>query len=473
MQDLNLILVVFDTLRKDCVGTYGAPPWGPVQTPNLDRFAEEAVTFTRAYPESLPTLPARRALYTGERVYPFENGDIRLKGDFTGVLGWGPILEEQDTLAELLQVNGFRTGLVSDLYHQFKPSKNFWRGFDQWTFLRGQEVDTYRSGPEPSQAEIDYWLPPEMQELSERGSTFVRQCIKNMYGRDKEEDYPNARVMIEAGRWLEQNQDANRFFLTVESFDPHEPWFVPEQYSRMYLSGEARQMALSPYMEANKVPADLMRRMQANYSGLVTMCDRWFGHLYETVRTLGLLENTIIIVMSDHGHALGETNFVGKRGYPSHPACLDTVLMVRHPEHIGSSTVCDHLVQHTDVGAQILDFAGVEARRPLHGLPFYGRAVEGGKGYRDHVTVAWGTAVTVIDDRWWMNAKVDGTGVFLYDLSAADPFGANVAEAHQDVVQALFEAALHDAGGPIPDYLLKIASTVDDVPGSSALNMRM
>ena len=473
MSDMNIILVVFDTLRKDCVGAYGAPPWGPVYTPHLDRFAEEAMVFSRAYPEALPTLPARRALYTGERVYPFENGDIRLKGDFTGVLGWGPIHESQDTIAELLQVSGYRTGLVSDLYHQFKPSKNFSRGFDQWMFLRGQETDPYRSGPEPSQAEIDYWLPPEMQALSERGSSFIRQCIKNMYGRDKEEDYPNARVMIEASRWLEQNQDAEKFFLTVESFDPHEPWFVPDQYSRMYLDEAARQMTLSPYMNADLIPADIMRRMQANYSGLVTMCDRWFGHLYETVRTLGLLDDTIIIVMSDHGHALGETNFVGKRGYPSHPACLDTVLMVRHPQQLGSGTVCDHLVQHTDVGAQILEFGNVPASRPLHGEPFFQTAVDEGPAHRDHVTVAWGSAVTVINDRWWMNAKVDGSGVFLYDLNASDPFETNVADAHGDVVQSLYETAVRDAGGAIPEFVLEMAAGVEDVPGSSALNMRL
>ena len=51
----------------------------------------------------------------------------------------------------------------------------------------------------------------------------MRQTLKNMRGRLHEEDYFNARVMTEAVRWLEENGDADRFFLTVESFDPHEP----------------------------------------------------------------------------------------------------------------------------------------------------------------------------------------------------------------------------------------------------------
>ncbi|MGH7320203.1 MAG: sulfatase-like hydrolase/transferase, partial [Candidatus Rokuibacteriota bacterium] len=74
MPGLNVVLVIFDTLRLDAVGCYGTPPpWGPIATPNLDRFAKECVRFTRAYPESLPTLCARRAIYTGQRTYPFHN----------------------------------------------------------------------------------------------------------------------------------------------------------------------------------------------------------------------------------------------------------------------------------------------------------------------------------------------------------------------------------------------------------------
>ena len=59
----NVALVVFDTLRLDAVGCYGSPPpWGAIATPVLDALARESVRFTRAYPESLPTLCARRAL---------------------------------------------------------------------------------------------------------------------------------------------------------------------------------------------------------------------------------------------------------------------------------------------------------------------------------------------------------------------------------------------------------------------------
>ena len=113
---MNIVLVVFDSLRKDCVGVYGSPPWGKVRTPHFDALAGESLVMTRAFPESLPTLPTRRALYTGQRVYPFDNGDFRLKGDFVGAPGWGPIPEEQATLAEMLTGAGYRTGLIADVW---------------------------------------------------------------------------------------------------------------------------------------------------------------------------------------------------------------------------------------------------------------------------------------------------------------------------------------------------------------------
>jgi len=474
---VNVVLVIFDTLRKDCIGTYGTPPWGKVHTPHLDAFAQESLTLTRAFPESLPTLPARRAIYTGQRVYPFIEGVTRHKGDFVGVPGWGPIPENMDTLAELLgDRGGYRTGLISDVYHTFKPSKNFWRGFDQWTFLRGQETDPERSGPEPTQEEIDYWLAEEWQrpdpnrsQVQERKIGLIRQALKNMSWRKREEDYFNARVMIEAARWLEQNQDAEKFFLVVECFDPHEPWFVPEYYRRRYDDSDGREQVFSPYCDLAQMPPDLLRRARANYSGLVTMCDRWFGHLYETMRVLGVLENTVVIVTSDHGHCLGDGNYVGKRGYPSHPATVDIPLFVRHPAGIVAGMRSALLLQHTDISAQILEFAGVEPTQPLHGQPFWQRAIEGGSPIRDHVTMGWGFSVTVINGRWWLNCKVDGSGAFLYDLSAQKPFTQNAADDYPDVVRQMFAQAVADAGGQFPHTLLELAANRPDAPGCSIL----
>lgn len=467
---MNVILVVFDSLRKDCVGCYGQPPWGKVHTPVLDALAKESLVFDRAYPESLPTLPTRRALYTGRRVYPFHMADYRLRGDFVGAPGWGPIPEDQPTVAESLQAAGVRTALVSDVYHQFKPSKNYWRGFDQWVFLRGQETDPYRSGPKPSQAEIDRWLPAPLQAPAR--VQFVTQCLMNMYGRDHEEDYFNARVLAEAAKWLEENRDADRFFLCVESFDPHEPWFVPEYYRQMYPGGDQQAQVLSIYGDTESLGEDLVRGTQASYSGLVTMCDRWLGHLVEAMRTHGLLENTVLMVTTDHGHHIGEGRFLGKRGYPSGRGVFDVPLIIRHPQGQGEGKRSGIFLQHTDMAAQILQFAGVEAKERMDGRPFWQDALNGVRGEKDHVTVAWGSAITVIDSGWWFNAKIDGSGPFLYDLSADPDLTLNVADEHPEECRRLFGLGVNDAEGGFPDYLMDICKRQADAPGCSALVAR-
>ena len=68
MERTNIVIVIADTLRTAYLGCYGNPD---IRTPYLDAFAQQGTRFTRAYPESLPTIPVRRALHTGRRAYPF------------------------------------------------------------------------------------------------------------------------------------------------------------------------------------------------------------------------------------------------------------------------------------------------------------------------------------------------------------------------------------------------------------------
>ena len=470
---MNVILVIFDSLRKDCVGAYGQPPWGKVHTPNFDAFARDCVLFTNVWPESLPTLPTRRAVYTGNRVYPFHNGDFALKGDFVGAPGWGPIPEEQDTLGEMLQAEGYRTALVSDVYHQFKPSKNYWRGFDQWVFLRGQETDPYRSGPRLTQEELDYWLPPELRNAGHQmRERFVEQCVMNYYDRKSEEEFFSARVLRESALWLEQNRDAEQFFLTVESFDPHEPWLPPAYYREMYLKDDGPENIVSVYGDGLAEHNMLLRRTQANYSGEVTMCDRWFGYFVEQLRVMGLLENTMVVLTSDHGHSIGDLGFTGKRGYPSHPSVYEIPLMIRFPSAEYAGQVREAMIQHHDITATVLDWLGVDPPQAIDGRSFLEVVGDPARAIREHATVGWGSAVTVIADRWWYNAKIDGTGALLHDRTSDRDCVENVAARHPETVRELQSLAETDAVGGYPDWLMKLAREQVDAPGCSALAAR-
>jgi len=491
---MNVILLIFDSLRRDCIGILGNPPWGKVKTPNLDRFAGESFILGRCYPESLPTLPARRAIYTGMRVYPF-NKDIYLKGDIKGSPGWGPIDEDRSTLSEILQQNGYTTCLISDIQHMFKPSKNFHRGFSQWQWIRGYEVDAYKSGPLPDRSEIDKYLPKEIQ--NEIRINFLSQCLMNIQEVKQEEDYSVAKVMRQSVKWLEQNRDKDKLFLTIEAWSPHEPWFVPSYYREMYSTGYPQQV-LSLYCDTSNISENIIKGTQANYSGMVTMCDRWFGYLYEALYNMSMLDNTLIVITSDHGHSIGENNFLGKKGYPSYPEVFDTFIFLRHPDSsYGRGKKSNILIQHTDIPATILDIIGVEPKISderfkwadyfkgllgkqmfnqksrvekinMHGRSFFNHLVNDEPKFRENVTIGWGAAVTVITNKWWFNCRVDGKGAFLYDLEEGT-LSQNIADNNPDLVRELFNIALEDAGGSFPDYLVDMAKRQEDVPGCSVL----
>jgi hypothetical protein len=134
--------------------------------------------------------------------------------------------------------------------------------------------------------------------------------------------------------------------------------------------------------------------------------------------------------------------------------------------------VNDSFVQHVDLTATILDAAGVDPVVPIDGRSLLRNASTGNPGLRDHVTIGWGSTPTVINDRWWFNCKVDGTGAFLYAKSAQNPFVLNLADEHPDVLNALFKLAKEDAGGEFPAWLILLAQNEADAPGCSSLAAR-
>jgi len=449
---MNIVLIILDTLRQDHVGAYGND-W--IRTPNLDAFAREAVTFTRCYPESLPTLPVRRALHTGLRTYPY-HGHRDYKGDFRGAPGWGPIPEEQDTVAEMLQAAGYRTAFITDCYHQFKPSKNFHRGFDEWLWIRGQEADPFKSGPPVPRERIARHMV-DAPASNPSMYNFIRGYLGNNAYRYTEQDYYPARVFGEASRWVWDNERAERILMVVDSFDPHEPWDPPAYYRRMYdPSDDAVDVIQSLYgpWEGRLAPREL-KRLQANYAGEVTLVDRWFGAFIETLRLTGRLDDSVVAIISDHGHNLGhdprDKGLVSKQGHPMTRAVADLVMMVRHPESQGAGTVYDGLLYNHDLTATLLALIGHEPKQPLDGINIWPKVLAGDARAREYVTIGWGPLVTVITDDWWYNASIWGEGELLYDLRNDPDLQRSLAKDKPALCTELRGLAVQDAGGAIPE----------------------
>lgn len=210
---MNLILIIIDSLRADHVGINGNA-W--IHTPHLDRLGGESVRFTKAYPESLPTLPVRKAIHTGKQVFPFKDW---IPWKQWPVPGWNPVSETDSTLVELLQEKGYRTGFITDVYHLFKPGMNLHRGFDEWQWIRGQEFDCYASGA-TEEIDVDKYLSDKMDKTANSVKLFSKY-LRNTTFRKQEEDYFLSQVFRSAARWLEENRGSDKFFLCIDSFDPH------------------------------------------------------------------------------------------------------------------------------------------------------------------------------------------------------------------------------------------------------------
>jgi len=349
---VNVIFVVFDTLRYDHLGCNGND-W--IRTPNLDRFAAEATVFDNSYCASYPTIPHRTDVITGRYGDPFHP--------------WLPLRFDAVTLPRVLAESGHATQLLCDTPHLVNGGHAFDLPFHAWHFVRGNEVDCHWLDDRTCE------LPARQRELYVRGGRLfphTMQYIRNNRDRRREEEWPSPRLFRTACRWLESNSRRDNAFLWIDCFDPHEPWDPPQHYVKMYADddGAADDLGIrfgweGPQMK--DLSPEQVKRMAAHYAGQVTMADAWFGRMLETLDTLGMADRTAVIVTSDHGTNLGEHGQMHK-GYPLWETVAHTVLMARVPGSPGARR--DEIVQPQDIFPTVCQLTGTPIPESVQGHGF-------------------------------------------------------------------------------------------------------
>jgi len=113
--------------------------------------------------------------------------------------------------------------------------------------------------------------------------------------------------MGEAIEWLRDNAGHRNFFLWVDSFDPHEPW-DPPPHDTKYTPPDYRGPKLihPKYGPVDWMTAEELECVRGLYAGEATFVDKWVGELLNEIERLGLLENSLLILLSDHGHPHGD-----------------------------------------------------------------------------------------------------------------------------------------------------------------------
>ncbi len=480
---MNVIVIMNDTLRRDHVGAYGVPPPWPrlgrpegepfIHTPSLDRLAAQSAVFERFYVSSYPTIPCRTDLFTGRYSFPHRP--------------WQPLEPGDVVLSELVRRAGYVPVLFFDTPPLGNDDGNFTRGFAGWQWIRGQHADRLNVDP------IDPPLPAAPYKL--KGTPQTKLYLRNASGRVYERDWMCAKTLTAAMDWLERNQRRGRpggppgFVMYVDMWDPHEPFDAPafdlERYADPSYSGD--QVIYPQYGRPDYLSLEEHNHVRALYASLVTLADRWLGHLLDKLDVVGLSQDTMVVYLTDHGHLFGDHQLQGKPGGPLGKLYEPTVhipLMIRHPGGAGAGQRLPALTQHVDVLPTVLDFldlpapAGIEGhsllpllrgeRRRVREHAFSGRfpnelaaALGQGKGRAAAAAQFDGAAglgdaarlvepLTVTTEDWALVCSPRGRPSELYSLGDDPRQERDVLAEHPDVARELHRVLLHfleSAGG--------------------------
>lgn len=303
---MKAIMVMFDSLNRRLL-----PPYGDAWThaPNFARLAERTATFDNAYAGSMPCMPARREIHTGR--YNFLHRS------------WGPLEPFDDSMPELLKRAGVHTHLASDHPHYWEDGGATYHGrYSTWEFFRGQEGDPWKGQVS------DPVIPEDLKKLRWHG---YRQDWVNRSYMPTEDRHPQTLTFDAGLEFIETNRDADRWFVQIETFDPHEPFFSHQRYKDLYPHTYDGPHFDWPDYKRVVETDDQVTHARHEYAALVSMCDHSLGRVLDAMDEHDLWEDTLLIVNTDHGLLLGEKGWWGKAVQPWYNELVHLPLFVWDP----------------------------------------------------------------------------------------------------------------------------------------------
>lgn len=344
--NMNYIFFFPDELRAESLGCYGHPL---VQTPNLDRLAQQGVRFEQCHVQNTVCSPSRCSLMTGW--YPHVAGHRTL---------WHLLRPHEPSLFRYLKKSGYRLKWYG---------KNHLYNDEYLREILGDEAEM-----EP-QEQIEAMI-----------GTFGK---RNPYAEDDPRFYSflmepepeqaldstETAVSINKAITFLQSEAARQqpFMLYLPTLLPHAPYVVPEPYHSMYkgktlpplrpaqLKGKPSYHSfIRQYRRLHHIVDDTLEQVQAVYLGMISYVDYMFGQLIEALERSGLAEHTTIIVASDHGDYAGDYGLVEKWPNGFEDVLTRVPLIIRAPGN-ASGHVVQEQVELFDIMATVLDLSGIEA----------------------------------------------------------------------------------------------------------------
>jgi len=418
----NIVFIMSDDHSERAISAYGSKL---INTPNIDRIANEGVRFNNSFVANSICGPSRAVMLTGKHshINGFTDNHSRFDGN-------------QPTYPQYLQKSGYQTAVVGKWHLHSDPV-----GFDYWEILRGQ----------------GHYYSPEFITNKPNEITLVNK-IKDKKGKVIKTEYENtylgAYATIKTGdlalEFLENRDKSKPFAMIYNHKAPHRNWMpnvddlgvidtsklqVPDNFfddyenrpaaklqeleiNDMYLSYDlklteadytgdladisqgwgkqwqalyGRMTATQKnkwdeyYQELNKEYQNVKgdekallvwkyRRYMHDYLSSIYAMDKDIGRVLDYLDEQGLAENTIVVYTSDQGFFIGEHGWFDKRFM--YEETMRTPLVVRYPAKIKAGQVVNDMVQNLDYAPTFLDFAGIEISDDIQGISLKGKLVE-------------------------------------------------------------------------------------------------
>jgi arylsulfatase A-like enzyme len=389
---MRAIMVMFDSLNRRLLPNFGA---SEIEAPNFERLARLSVTFDNCYAGSMPCMPARRELHTGR--YNFLHRS------------WGPLEPFDDSMPEILKNNGVHTHLATDHQHDWEDGgATYHARYSTFEFFRGQEGD-------PWKGHVGGVTPPP----TGNGDNFLtrQDWVNRLYLTD-ELDHPQTLTFDAGLHFLETNSDKQDWFLQIETFDPHEPFFSYERYRELYPARNDDRIYDWPSYRRVIEDDETVDAVRAEYFALVSMCDRSLGRVLDFMDEHDMWDDTMLIVNTDHGFLLGEHGWWGKSVMPWFDESIHTPLFLWDPRAGKKDERRSSLVATIDIAPTLLDFFGVSPTPDMQGRPLRDVAADDSPVRDTALFGVHGSHVSVTDGRYvYMRASVTDENQPLYEYT--------------------------------------------------------
>jgi arylsulfatase A-like enzyme len=381
----NVLLIMIDDLN-DYEGTYGGHP--QARTPHIDRLAESATVFTSGHTNTPVCTPSRNSMFSG--VYSHNSRDF----------GWTPqvrhaVLKHNKTFIELFRENGYQTYGTGKLMHKNVP--DYW---DEWGVRErinysphafdGENPVGHPSVPEPFRSInfVDGSFAPlsDIPEFNgkQTGWTYGDKPFRyvNDDDRDPMPDEMHAQWITGTIAELEKRDEQQPFFMGVGFVNPHTPLYAPQRFFDMFPLDEIElpvikendaedcfytsvyppsEMGLHYYQALKESYAsdnEGLRLFLQAYLACIAFVDEQIGIVMDALDNSEFSDNTIVILVSDHGWQIGEKDYLYKNSPWEESTRIPYIIRVPGESKPGSEV--DHPVSLIDIFPTLIDMCNLQ-----------------------------------------------------------------------------------------------------------------